>query len=189
MCVCNVLTRCIHTLLTRDLQDNYSVMWFKQGCIHFVNICKAVTYHHKNILFNCVDNIVILHTQSLTSVNQVLHHHNDIISAMCVCNCHTTCIHVVYTLLTSANALYYNHSQEYLCDVVQTSCLNHENIFTRWFTFSFLQKVKVKLKWIDLGIILLWLFGKHKIISSTWKIFLKHQSATCNHFNCRVLPC
>ena len=45
---------------------------------------------------------------------------------------------------------------------IHARCIHHEIIFTISFQFSFLQKVKVKLKRTDPGLILLWLFGKHK---------------------------
>ena len=59
-----------------------------------------------------------------------------------------------------------------LCDDIHAVCMlitywnhlayTHEIIFARWFTFSFLQKVKVKSFQGRTVSILLWLFRKHK---------------------------
>ena len=105
------------------------------------------------------------------------------------------CMQHTYNILTTylhtrmhcdwcCHCCYYCHSftDIILCDDIHAVCMlitywnhlayTHEIIFARWFTFSFLQKVKVKSFQGGLISISLWLFGEMKIIFTLKKYFM-----------------
>ena len=149
MCVCNVLTRCIqlclHTICRVILCDVVQARLYT-SCQHpqssnissqeyTLQLCRQYCHTTYTVTNIRKSSVTPLQWYYLCNVCMQLSY-----------NLHTRCLH---TLLTSANALYYNHSQEYICEVVQTSCLNRENIFTEmiYFFISPKSQSKIEMDW------------------------------------------